>query len=283
MGFRDRWPLRRPPDPPGFVPGGPTSLDPAGTEFVAWQRATPIAGWMTVPTDPRIPTPGVATTEPEDPPMTEPATEQRQVPEIPPMNRPRCEHCGATMPTAHDYLRQSIDLIDNAGEGVGDEVVVRFYERLFSLAPDLRLIFPADLLDAERGSDTKGFRQRDQLVSALRAVALWYDPFNPKSMQSLDSALQTMGRRHAAFEKRDGSGVIVPRRAHYDAVDACLMDTLHEVAGEAWLPVWDAAWAEALEHVGDSMRHYARQWRGGFARLTRESAEPVVSRRRAAD
>lgn len=210
--------------------------------------------------------------------MTESDTD-RPEPGPPPLRKPACEACGRPFPTVADHLRASIDFVDNAGPTVGDDVVIQFYSRLFSIAPELRGIFPPDLLDAERGSDTRGFRQRDQLVSALRTVGRLYDPFNPKSMQALDSSLQLWGRRHAAFQMPDGT-VLVPRRAHYDAVGSCLLDTLHDVAGHEWVSEWDDAWGEALEVAGDSMRHYARQWHVGMARLPRRSADPMTVRRR---
>lgn len=169
--------------------------------------------------------------------------------------REDCPHCrgrGKRL-TTNDLLRESIALI----EGSEDAVVRTFYEHLLRAAPDLASLFPADLLDPLSPApidapDRTGRGQRDKLVAALAALAQSYDPGNAEGMQILDTHLAAFGRSHAAFYRQDGSvrGATV---TEYHYVKQILFATLHDAAGDAWLPEYDAAWDEAYEYAARHM------------------------------
>lgn len=297
MPARDRWPFRRQdPPPPAAIPS--PLIDPA-----AWDRSTPVEGWMTVPTDPRMPTPLYPDAQ-EEPPMTQADNDTEQfepvtdVPEFPTPQREVCVHCGGTghAPTVNDYLRESLDLVAPHADGI----VMDFYRRLFAMTePELdddgaftgvnlplipREIFPPDLLHADAGPGSRGLRQRDELVKALKATAKLYDPFDRLSMQALYAALEIYGRRHVAFAIPGGEGeedqVFVPQRKHYDAVEEALKGALVAAAEGRWRHVYTLAWSEALEKVSDATRVFAQMaaLSSGNVRTPRMTAEPVVAR-----
>lgn len=163
-------------------------------------------------------------------------------------HREECSACRGTgyKMTTSDFLRESIGLI----EGQEDEVVRLFYVELLNFAPTLVDLFPPDLLDPMSTGEGKG--QRDRLVGALSALATTFDLASPDAMNALDVVVAAMGRAHSAFRWPDGS----VRRAeleHYYAVKVCLVRTFHAVGGEAWLPVYDAAWSDAFDDTAATM------------------------------
>jgi hemoglobin-like flavoprotein len=187
--------------------------------------------------------------------------------------RPPCPACrgkGYVMTTS-DLLRESIALLD--GE-TGDTAILTFYSRLLDAAPNLAEIFPSDLLaprDPLGDPDSRGLKQRDKLYGALKALATMYDPDNPDSLEPLDTALQAMGRAHAAFWRPSEGVTRGATLEEYAAVKAVLFGTLHDLAGEAWLPEYDAAWSEAYDYAAAEMLR--EQHHSGFksARYPRQA------------
>ena len=128
------------------------------------------------------------------------------------------------MNLALDALETSFDLIAPRG----DELMDVFYERLFAAAPSVRALFPADLA-----------RQKTMLLGALVLLR--------KSLRDLDAIvpkLRELGARHVAYGA-------VPE--HYPVVGAVLIAAMAELAGEAWQPAYEAAWAEAYDVVAATM------------------------------
>ena len=124
-----------------------------------------------------------------------------------------------------NVLEDSFDLVAPRGE----ELIERFYDRLFVAAPELRPLFAA----------TDMVRQRQMLLGALVLLR--------KSLRNLAGivpALQAMGARHATY------GV---RPEHYPLVGAALLATMAEIGGSAWLPEYTRAWADAYQIVQDTM------------------------------
>jgi hemoglobin-like flavoprotein len=124
-----------------------------------------------------------------------------------------------------DALETSFDLV----AARGDELVDRFYARLFATAPAVEPLFArADMA-----------RQKQMLLSALVLLR--------RSLRNLDAivpALRRMGARHVRYGARP---------EHYPVVGEVLIATMAEVAGEAWRPEWDAAWAAAFGVVAGAM------------------------------
>jgi hemoglobin-like flavoprotein len=122
-------------------------------------------------------------------------------------------------------LEESFDLVAPRGE----ELVERFYERLFASAPEVRPLFA--------GIDLP--RQRQMLLGALVLLR--------KSLRNLGAivpSLQALGARHATY------GV---RAEHYPIVGAALLEALAEIGGSAWVDEYTLAWADAYQVVQDTM------------------------------
>jgi hemoglobin-like flavoprotein len=130
-----------------------------------------------------------------------------------------------------DILEESFDLVAPRGE----ELVERFYERLFEIAPEARPLF----------ASTNMPRQRQMLLGALVMLR--------KSLRNLGAivpALQGLGARHATYGARP---------EHYPIVGTALLATMAEIGGGAWLDEYTRAWADAYQVVQDTMLSGAAQ------------------------
>jgi hemoglobin-like flavoprotein len=114
-------------------------------------------------------------------------------------------------------LRASFEVVANANP----RFVSRFYEILFERYPQTRPLFPANGMA----------RQAEMLTGALVAVL-----DHLEDAPWLTETLGALGAKHVGY------GV---KREMYDWVGASLLATLAEVAGPAWTPELNAAWAEA--------------------------------------
>ena len=111
----------------------------------------------------------------------------------------------------------------------GDELMDEFYGRLFRAAPAVSPLF----------ARTDMRRQKAMLLAALVLVR--------KSLRDLDSAvpkLRELGARHVAYGARP---------EHYPVVAEVLIASMAEVAGPAWQPHHERAWAAALDVVAGAM------------------------------
>lgn len=104
----------------------------------------------------------------------------------------------------------------------------RFYEVLFARYPQARALF---------GRDTR--RQEEMLQGALVAVV---DHLEDAAW--LQQTLAGLGAKHVGY------GVT---QEMYGWVGECLLATLAEVAGEAWTPALERAWAEAYGAIVELM------------------------------
>ncbi len=175
-------------------------------------------------------------------------------------HREQCPHCEGTgfMPGISDYLRESIALVGDQG----DEVVRAFYGTLFRAAPELVKLFPGDPTKGDLGTDHKGARQRELLLSALVALSDLYDPDDGDKMARLDTALGSFGRKHAAFVRPDGT-IKGATWEEYGAVKDALFQTLVRFAEEKWKPEYTEAWSQAYDYAAAVM--LAEQHRSGFS------------------
>jgi hemoglobin-like flavoprotein len=124
-----------------------------------------------------------------------------------------------------DALETSFDLV----AGDGDRLMDVFYARLFAAAPAVRPLFA--------GTDLR--RQKGMLLAALVLLR--------KSLRNLDAvvpALRGLGARHVAYGARP---------EHYPVVGEVLIASMAEVAGDAWRPEYERAWAAAFAVVAGVM------------------------------
>jgi methyl-accepting chemotaxis protein len=116
-----------------------------------------------------------------------------------------------------ETLEESFDLVAPQG----DELVRRFYERLFETAPAVKPLF-------ER-VDMEG--QRQALLNMLVVLR--------ESLRDLDDIvpdLEDLGERHVDYGAQ---------AAHYPVVGEVLIGTMAEMAGDSWKPEYTTAWQEA--------------------------------------
>ena len=124
-----------------------------------------------------------------------------------------------------DALETSFDLVAPRG----DELMDVFYARLFDAAPGVRPLFA--------GTDLR--RQKAMLLHALVLLR--------RSLRDLDAIVPTLhglGARHAAYGAE---------ASHYPVVGAVLIASMAEIAGLAWRPEYEDAWAEAYSIVAAAM------------------------------
>ena len=123
-----------------------------------------------------------------------------------------------------ESLETSFDLVAPRG----DELVDVFYARLFEAAPSVRPLFPQDLK-----------AQKTMLLAALVLLR--------KSLRNLEGIVPTLhalGARHVAYGARP---------EHYPVVGSVLIGSMAELAGGAWRPEYERAWAAAFEVVAGAM------------------------------
>ena len=124
-----------------------------------------------------------------------------------------------------DALETSFDAVAPRG----DELMDRFYARLFAAAPAVAPLFAA----------TDMRRQKQKLLAALVLLR--------RSLRDVDAVvpkLRAMGARHVAYGARP---------EHYPVVGAVLIDSMADVAGDAWRPEYAGAWAAAFDVVAGAM------------------------------
>ena len=88
-----------------------------------------------------------------------------------------------------------------------------FYDRLFSIAPDVRDLFPADLTE-----------QRRKLMKMIGMVVSGLD-----RLETIVPAVQQLGRRHGRYGARP---------EHYYVVGECLLWTLRQGSARSSRPRW---------------------------------------------
>ncbi len=128
-------------------------------------------------------------------------------------------------------LETSFDLIAPRG----DELVDVFYARLFEAAPAVEPLF----------ANTDLRKQKSMLLATLVLLR--------KSLRDLDAIvpkLRQLGARHVAYGA-------LPE--HYPVVAEVMIDSMAEIAGEAWTPEIAAAWAGALGLVATAMLEGAEE------------------------
>lgn len=124
-----------------------------------------------------------------------------------------------------EALEESFDLVAPQG----DELMRKFYDRLFEVAPSVQPLF----------ADVDMDRQRQALLNMLVVLR--------ESLRDLDDIvpdLEDLGARHVEYGARP---------EHYPVVGEVLIGSMADIAGDAWKPGYTAAWQEAYGVVQDVM------------------------------
>ncbi|VAW61120.1 Methyl-accepting chemotaxis protein I (serine chemoreceptor protein), partial [hydrothermal vent metagenome] len=124
-----------------------------------------------------------------------------------------------------ETLENSFNLLAPQAE----ELVRRFYDELFRRAPAVIPMF----------SNTTPAEQQKKLLAALKLVVE-----NVRNPEALAPVLSTMGERH------QGYGALPE---HYPIVASTLVDTMKEMAGDAWNSTIESAWTQALKVIAKVM------------------------------
>jgi len=110
-----------------------------------------------------------------------------------------------------------------------DQMVARFYSRLFEVHPEVKPMFAeSDLVE-----------QQKKLVAALQLVI-----GNLRNPDTLQNALRGLGKKHQGYGAE---------AAHFDAVAAVMMEVLEEFAADLWSEPMATAWRDALGAVKSEM------------------------------
>ncbi len=183
-----------------------------------------------------------------------------------------CPTCGHKMPGIKELLEESAGWIDDL-----DGVIVAFYTQMLDMAhadaaelalsqgkspeqaeldgqdavADLAYLFPADLVTAAAGEDSRGAGQRDKLAKALVGLATSFDLSDPESMGWLDRQLEIWGRRHAAFQRRNGT-IQGATLGEYNLAKRALFAVLGTL-GERLTAAHVEAWSQAYDYAASGM------------------------------
>ena len=107
-----------------------------------------------------------------------------------------------------------------------------FYDRLFTIAPEVRSLFPDDLAE-----------QKKKLIAMLATAVN-----NLHQVDKIVSAVEDLGKRHVAY------GVTAE---HYAPVGAALLWTLEKGLGADFTPQVKAAWTETYSTLAGVMQKAA--------------------------
>jgi hemoglobin-like flavoprotein len=124
-----------------------------------------------------------------------------------------------------DTLETSFDLIAPRGE----ELVDTFYTRLFDAAPEVKPLF----------ANTDLRKQKSMLLATLVLLRK-----SLRDLEAITPKLRQLGARHVAYGA-------LPE--HYLVVAEVMLASMAEIAGDAWTPDVQAAWARALGIVATAM------------------------------
>ena len=103
---------------------------------------------------------------------------------------------------------------------ISEQAAVLFYDRLFEIAPQVKAMFPADMIE-----------QRRKLMATLAVVVNGLS-----NLESILPAASALAKRHVNYGAKP---------AHYPVVGSALLWTLEKGLGDAWTPEVADAWTAA--------------------------------------
>ena len=127
-------------------------------------------------------------------------------------------------------VRESFDALTP----IADQVPDLFYDRLFEIDPDTRVLFPEDMTDQKR---------KLMLMLATAVYGL-------RDIYGLLPAVQELGRRHGAYAVSE---------AQYDSVGQALLYALRAGLGEKFTPDVETAWVEVYTLLATVMKDAQRK------------------------
>src|SRR5947208_17082362 len=115
---------------------------------------------------------------------------------------------------------------------ITDKAADLFYDRLFTIAPEVRSLFPSDLTE-----------QKKKLMQMIATAVT-----NLHQIEKIIPAVEELGRRHLGYG-------VTPK--HYEPVGAALLWTLEQGLGPDFTPPVKAAWTETYITVAGVMQNAA--------------------------
>ena len=115
---------------------------------------------------------------------------------------------------------------------IADTAANIFYDRLFTIAPEVRSMFPDDLTE-----------QKKKLVAMLATAVT-----NLHQVEKIIPAVQDLGKRHVGYGVTD---------KHYEPVGAALLWTLEKGLGPDFTPTLKSAWTDAYMTLAGVMKSAA--------------------------
>jgi len=122
-----------------------------------------------------------------------------------------------------DIVKSTIPLLENAGPAL----TAHFYQRMFSHNPELKDIF--NMANQHSG------RQQVALFEAIAAYAK-----NIENLAVLTTAVERIAQKHTSFNIK---------AQHYDIVGHHLIETLRELASDAFTEEVEQAWTKAYQFL----------------------------------
>ena len=113
-------------------------------------------------------------------------------------------------------------------EPIAPTAATLFYDRLFSVAPAVRPLFPDDITEQKR-----------KLMEMIGVVVDGLD-----DLPSIVGDVQALGARHAGYGAKP---------EHYPVVGDCLLWTLGQGLGDGFTPDVKEAWTEAYQILATTM------------------------------
>ena len=111
---------------------------------------------------------------------------------------------------------------------ISELAAVLFYDRLFEVAPSVKSLFPADMVE-----------QRKKLMATLAVVVGGLG-----NLESILPAASALAVRHVSYGAR---------AEHYPVVGGALLWTLEKGLGDDWTPEVSAAWTAAYRTLSGYM------------------------------
>jgi hemoglobin-like flavoprotein len=118
---------------------------------------------------------------------------------------------------------------------IADTAARVFYNRLFEIDPQLRVMFDRVEMKSQRGK-------------LIQVLAMAVDKLD--RIEELVPVIEALGRRHAAYGVSD---------SHYETVGAALIWTLEKGLGKAWSEEVKAAWTDVYMLLANVMRTAAAE------------------------
>jgi nitric oxide dioxygenase len=111
---------------------------------------------------------------------------------------------------------------------ISEQAAILFYDRLFEVAPAVKVMFPADMKE-----------QRKKLMTTLAVVVNGLS-----NLESVLPAASALAKRHVNYGAKP---------EHYPVVGVALLWTLEKGLGEAWTPDVADAWTAAYGTLSSYM------------------------------